>query len=159
MAKKNHMAQENLLRPSHSLLLDMFTVILPEHVVIHSFLSDQTQFQSDLQNNRLIHPFHSGLQNPRSLRKLASREDATNRWISRVSKLPSGKPSKNLIHLKIRHKHTNDFNSANISASVRTNCGKKDTADTVPATQVVVLDLKIDPLSFQWAGVTIPAGV
>jgi len=32
----------------------MFTVILPEHTVIHSFLSDQTQFQSDLRNNRLI---------------------------------------------------------------------------------------------------------
>lgn len=55
------MAQETLLRPSHSLLVDMFTVILSEHMVIHSFLSDQTQFQSDLQNNRLTHPFSLGL--------------------------------------------------------------------------------------------------
>lgn len=54
------MSQETLLRPSHSLLLDVFAVILPEHMAIHSFLSDQTQFQSDLQNNRLIHPFHLG---------------------------------------------------------------------------------------------------
>lgn len=32
----------------------MFTVILLEHMVIHSFLSDQTPFQSDLRNYRLI---------------------------------------------------------------------------------------------------------
>lgn len=153
------MAQETLLRPSHSLLLDMFTVILPEHMVIHSFLSDQTQFQSDLQNNRLIQPFHLGLWNPWSLRKLASREDGTNWWISKVSQLPSFLPSKNLTHLKIRYKDRNEFSGANISITVWAICGKRDTADPIPNIQVVLLDLKIDPLSFQWAGITIPVGI
>lgn len=73
--------------------------------------------------------------------------------------LPSFLPSKNLTHLKIRYKDRNEFSGANISITVWAICGERDTADPIPNIQVVLLDLKIDPLSFQWAGITIPVGI
>lgn len=68
-------------------------------------------------------------------------------------------PQKKWIHLKIRYKHSNELSSANTSITGWTNCGKGDTADPTPNIQVVLLDLKIDPLSFQWAGITSSVGI
>lgn len=54
-----------------------------------------------------------------------------------------GKCSKIHDSYKIKYKSTGEFNSANRSTSVGTNCGKRDIAEIIPAIQAVVLDLKI----------------